>query len=721
MSLQLPFGLRVLNQLPADDKYLNNGIPYTGTSQVNSLLLIGVRHTGLTVNIGGVEYWYATGITNSALVQKSSGGSGISTANNGLTKNGTNVRLGGALTGNTTITGAHQLVLGTFATPITDFKTDVSNSFLAELSSGIEYAGFNFTPSLLQITKADASFNNESAVVMSDNFVTINSANPTGQSSITIDNQQHGHITLQSNLPGFAGAEYDIDYSANFKKYSLVDKHYVTGLTTTSGIQTANNGLTKSGQNVRLGGSLTGNTFINLNTHNLTISGGSGSAALSFAANGGIYFEDPTGGGTYFDDLGGGGVYFNDKAGGGIQIGSSNFTGGGVSINGRNSSTIDLTIYHNNTNQFALSLSDSSGARFIDNRTGTTAHGLQYAANYAANFTARSIPDVAYVTGLTGAVTVNNGLTKSGSNIHLGGALTGDTFIGGNNLHSITFGDAVAYTANTINVFSVRSSGYNEMTAYDNAGNHSQHYQFPNTYQFNAVNSGGTSSLLQMFSNSVSLSINDTHVGSSGFLFGTAGFNLSAQNSGNTESCSIDYSTSISRFFVDVLSDNQDALIRLKAENDTTNTFTEIKIGSGLSGLTISDGRTGSTQSGIQYVDDYSTNYTDRSLVDKGWVLSQVGSPVGFYVTGTSFTATTNTSFVGVSGTSASQIYLPLSPTAFKPYYITDIKGNASTINITVNGNGKLIQGSSTALIDSDYGSITFIYNSFNWSVVSSF
>jgi uncharacterized delta-60 repeat protein len=122
---------------------------------------------------------------------------------------------------------------------------------------------------------------------------------------------------------------------------------------------------------------------------------------------------------------------------------------------------------------------------------------------------------------------------------------------------------------------------------------------------------------------------------------------------------------------------------------------------------------------GMEYADDYSVNYTSRSIPDVEWVLSQVSGYVGDIVTGTSFTAVTNSSFIGVSGTSASTVYLPSSPTPFKPYIVTDIKGNATVVNINVDGNGKLIQGSSSALIDTDYGSITFVYNGFNWSITA--
>ncbi|NJO65426.1 MAG: hypothetical protein HC836_47235 [Richelia sp. RM2_1_2] len=109
MSFQLPFGIRVLNPLPVENKYFNAaGTPYTGTTQVLSQVTAGIRHIGLTVNVNNLEYWFATGVTNSDLVLKTTSvveGGAITGATNGLTKTGANVKLGGTLTGDTSIVG----------------------------------------------------------------------------------------------------------------------------------------------------------------------------------------------------------------------------------------------------------------------------------------------------------------------------------------------------------------------------------------------------------------------------------------------------------------------------------------------------------------------------------------------------------------------------------------------------------------------------------------
>jgi len=84
------------------------------------------------------------------------------------------------------------------------------------------------------------------------------------------------------------------------------------------------------------------------------------------------------------------------------------------------------------TGSCAITMCGVTGLAFTDTRSATI--GLQYSGVYKDGFTIHSIPDVDFVTGLTsgGIITANNGLTKVGQNVALGGTLTGDTLINGN-------------------------------------------------------------------------------------------------------------------------------------------------------------------------------------------------------------------------------------------------------------------------------------------------
>ena len=70
MSIKLSDSIRVGQQKPLEDKYFNELVPYTSTTQVNTLLPKAVRHIGLTVNINKEEYWYKDGIEDANLVLK---------------------------------------------------------------------------------------------------------------------------------------------------------------------------------------------------------------------------------------------------------------------------------------------------------------------------------------------------------------------------------------------------------------------------------------------------------------------------------------------------------------------------------------------------------------------------------------------------------------------------------------------------------------------------
>ena len=101
--------------------------------------------------------------------------------------------------------------------------------------------------------------------------------------------QQPNSYIIQGCVATFPGAQYDVNYAANFTARSLVDKAFVTGCTnaiTTNFVCSANNGLTKQGTNVKLGGTLTGNTCItgayefDLNVNKVNITGATGGVNL---------------------------------------------------------------------------------------------------------------------------------------------------------------------------------------------------------------------------------------------------------------------------------------------------------------------------------------------------------------------------------------------------------------------------------------------------------
>jgi hypothetical protein len=61
---------------------------------------------------------------------------------------------------------------------------------------------------------------------------------------------------------------------------------------------------------------------------------------------------------------------------------------------------------------------------------------------------------------------------------------------------------------------------------------------------------------------------------------------------------------------------------------------------------------------------------------------------------------------------------LPLSPSSGDKYEFKDTVGEAATRNITISGNGNNIDGSSTYVIDQNYGSLTVVYTGSRWSII---
>lgn len=88
---------------------------------------------------------------------------------------------------------------------------------------------------------------------------------------------------------------------------------------------------------------------------------------------------------------------------------------------------------------------------------------------------------------------------------------------------------------------------------------------------------------------------------------------------------------------------------------------------------------------------------------------------------GQSYTATTANEFIGFSGntTTPYSVYLPASPIIGKPVIVADIRGDANTDNITIEGNGNNVDGASSAVINTNYGAMQLLYTGTIWKVIS--
>jgi len=86
-------------------------------------------------------------------------------------------------------------------------------------------------------------------------------------------------------------------------------------------------------------------------------------------------------------------------------------------------------------------------------------------------------------------------------------------------------------------------------------------------------------------------------------------------------------------------------------------------------------------------------------------------------ITSSGYTVDNGIRFIGASG--LTNVNLPTIPLEGDEIVITDVIGTAETTPIIINGNGKNIIGDTTATIDTNYGSITLLYNGFFWSITA--
>jgi hypothetical protein len=122
--------------------------------------------------------------------------------------------------------------------------------------------------------------------------------------------------------------------------------------------------------------------------------------------------------------------------------------------------------------------------------------------------------------------------------------------------------------------------------------------------------------------------------------------------------------------------------------------------------------------SGASYAGDYSGNFTNETLVTKRYVDRSSNISAVRFTDSDPFYVTTGDSYIGVSGVTTYGVWLPPTPICGQKISVADVCGNALMSPITICGNGFPINDGGTSLINTNYGSITFIFNSKFWSAV---
>jgi len=251
-----------------------------------------------TPTFGGVQYCqdyspYITclSIPNAGWVtgQTGGGGSGFTIACNGLHSAGQTVGLGGDLTGDTYINLNNKYLFITGGTDFFGLTVGQSDACIGDYNgnnviyhsmgisqitqqdvSGDCRTQLYMTPTQLTLIREYSPFNTKMSICY--DTTTLNLGTCSGATNFSCLEVGLGVMAIYGCKPtGFQGVRYVGVDRNNFVCNSLVDAAYVTGLTTNGGVTGATNGLSVSGKKVGLGGTLTGDTTIELNNYDFNI------------------------------------------------------------------------------------------------------------------------------------------------------------------------------------------------------------------------------------------------------------------------------------------------------------------------------------------------------------------------------------------------------------------------------------------------------------------
>jgi len=663
---------------PAESKYLNVSTPWNSVNEVNAGILEEYRYTGLTVNIGGNEYWYKNGVTDGNLILKSIGNGNI-TVSNGLTENNQIISLGGTLTGDTIFNGGVGMYTLQYAE---NYSSNFNDRSLVD-KRYVDLIGGGIRPKQAVTVATTAN-------ISLTGLQTIDGVSVTAGMRVLVKNQNNAYdngIYVVSSGMWSRATDFDSTNDVVSGSYMFVlsgntSKYYSYVLTTPDPIDVGVDNLDFV-VFTRLNG-IVASTGVTVNYVNgeyvISIDGS------NLVGDGLIWFNDKFNLNPNVNNVGLYGVTgvtngirkydnHNISLGGELtgttkislpyssntkfQVGNGDFSGnwyGGILLASRNNTTIGdnyslIGSRIDNSNYSMIRSNSSSGLTLcsvINNIPRTiylNNNGLEYAACYHSTYNNRSVVDKEFVTNysVSGAT---NGLFLTNNKIKLGGNLTENTIINTCNLN-----------------YKVRTES-TELGLYNLSLNSKY-----NTSSFSlcSSDSGTTGSYWNVNGNNNCLKLS----------------HWENNNNGN-----------------DLLVRNYDILLL----NKTAGITREVRL----------------NNNALNYGDDYSLCYTNRSLVDKEYVtktISGTSNILNTKIVGSPYTTERFDDVIGVSGTS--DIYLYPTPLLGQRITVVDVCGNALLDNITIDGNGYNINNNGTSLINTDFGAITYVFNGLFWSAIS--
>ncbi len=385
-------------------------------------------------------------------------GQTITGATNGLNKVGKKVLLGGTVTGNTVVNvSATRLLTFSGATKVTSLSGGTVAITTTPGAGGSDDI-LTWNPTTKRINKvAQASLTGAGVSLAAFNFYTGTTA-PSFYLLKTAFNTFSGTTLPNNYLSKSSFTTYTgTTAPATFANKAIHNAYTAaTNITLGTFVSGATNGLTKVGKKIFLGGTVTGNTVINISTNRLlTFSGSTKFTALS--GNTVAIINTPSTGGS--EDL----LTWNPTTKRINKVTQASITTGLVSTTAFNTYT--------GTTAPALFLSKTafntfSGTTLVNNYlkktifnvfTGTTAPATYASKTIYNAYTAAT--NVTLGQTITGAT---NGLTKTGKKVFLGGTVTGNTVVNVSATRLLTISGGTKITAlsgNTIAIINSPTAG----------------------------------------------------------------------------------------------------------------------------------------------------------------------------------------------------------------------------------------------------------------------
>jgi hypothetical protein len=398
--------------------------------------------------------------------------------------------------------------------------------------------------------------------------------------------------------------------------------------------------------------------------------------------------------------------------------------------------------------------------KIYDNRVGADQKGIEYGNNYSAFFTARSLVDKSYVdaiaaglqphsavlvattgntalTGLTGTTIIDGIVLSQGNRVLIKNQidarengiyiLTGTTFT-----RAIDF-DQSSETVQGAYTFVLSGATWKYTSWILSTPNPITINVTPLTFSLFAQVTdilAGTGIIITKYYGQDTVSVNGSVLAGNSILWSGNTFNVDINGGTLAIALNSKLATSIFTGYTASTSGLISAAIT-GATNGLTKTGRNVKLGGALTGNTTIGAGAHNLNINVANINltgtltlqstPLSGTTTDAILVwnsvdNKIKQISQ--NVVNVCNVSTTYTATCNDNFIGVSG--ASLICLLNTPYLGQRVTVVDICGNALSSPITICSNKRINDSlSCISLINTNYGSVTFIFNGYFWSAVA--